>query len=733
LDGYQDGQDYNGLHWFETAMSTLQNKTFDTIAAISYGDTGNDQYYLYTVNQNGISTWCVWDRILVSGYTVADSRVDLSTGVTPSVSLIYDYDDTPVTDETVFVNGYATSHTGDGSYQFDSPISRSTVGAITLDDVTIGGDNEYGIPGGYWTFSQNGQSTTIIWDKVRIVMSANVTWSYIGYYAQVNATGSYWYDGTTFTGTIEVNVTEDESFDVMYDTVGERRWLATAVSDSLFGLTGWNTSTITITWDAITVATTTYYWTQEDVDSVWMHMSSNVWVFQYDNDPMSQGATGDAIIRAYINGTGNEYGVIDDVGNLYTLLIGPFNTNWYYVNVTLRWQVTIQGQSYDIFIKWFLAEVDIKHTIYIENFEIEPTDFYFWVAFQSNWNNASIIIWDDAINSGTLWSDAIYWSSSEGMHTWDRSTIVGVHNITFLINGSATAQSEQTRDFSISDSWWWYNFSYIVRAVVPEDFDLLTWDIDWQDYHVYVTYSTSWGNSSITPYEDGSPASGTTENYTLQYEKATFVGNHTLDFKIDGGGGNILWKNYTYTISESAAQEGDIRFAFFDTANNWIPFEIVNCTLTYDSTSYVLTSSVATVDISLELNLVVRGRWGELLHNSTFNYTQFKSIVLTVYELTIENEASHPVRIDMSFNGTYPNITMMIPTKIFQRLYVPSANYTVLFTYYSGQYGSDQVINYEEMTGYYVAYNLEVLGLSYIKYTGFSLQDFGSIASFSTC
>jgi hypothetical protein len=98
-------------------------------------------------------------------------------------------------------------------------------------------------------------------------------------------------------------------------------------------------------------------------------------------------------------------------------------------------------------------------------------------------------------------------------------------------------------------------------------------------------------------------------------------------------------------------------------------------------------------------------------------------ILLTVYELTIENEASHPVRIDMSFNGTYPNITMMIPTKSFQRLYVPSANYTVLFTYYSGQYGSDQVINYEEMTGYYVTYNLEVLGLSYIKYTGFSLQD----------
>jgi hypothetical protein len=95
----------------------------------------------------------------------------------------------------------------------------------------------------------------------------------------------------------------------------------------------------------------------------------------------------------------------------------------------------------------------------------------------------------------------------------------------------------------------WVNGTYSTASA--ETFELTTWDIDWQDYYTYVTWSTSYGNSTLSVYEDGGLYGSTNENNTMQYLKSTTEGNHTLDFKIAGSASDILWKNYSYTILSS--------------------------------------------------------------------------------------------------------------------------------------------------------------------------------------
>ncbi|MDP6459076.1 MAG: hypothetical protein QGF78_07125, partial [Candidatus Bathyarchaeota archaeon] len=47
----------------------------------------------------------IWDRIQVQGYSVSDSRADVGDEVSIDVTLVYDYDDSPVTSGTVTIAG----------------------------------------------------------------------------------------------------------------------------------------------------------------------------------------------------------------------------------------------------------------------------------------------------------------------------------------------------------------------------------------------------------------------------------------------------------------------------------------------------------------------------------------------------------------------------------------------------------------------------------------------------
>lgn len=210
------------------------------------------------------------------------------------------------------------------------------------------------------------------------------------------------------------------------------------------------------------------------------------------------------------------------------------------------------------------------------------------------------------------------------------------------------------------------------------------------------------------------------------------IWNYTFSDGVDRG--YYIWR---VNISDSvwttngyqASQVGepsvgllDIRFAFFDNSANWIPFETLNCTLRNNGEEYFLTTPTASVDSTQSINLEVRNLWGIVLYNQTFSYTQFKPITLNIYELIVDNEADHLVRLDMSYNGTYPNITIMLPRNFPRFLYLAPANYTMVFTYYEAS-DTDLVTDYYEVTGSYVSFNYEFTDIGYLKYTGISMAD----------
>ena len=168
---------------------------------------------------------------------------------------------------------------------------------------------------------------------------------------------------------------------------------------------------------------------------------------------------------------------------------------------------------------------------------------------------------------------------------------------------------------------------------------------------------------------------------------------------------------------------GEIRFAFFDTADNWVPFETINCNLTQSGNEYALTSATATVSTAINMTLEVFNKWGILISNTTFDYTQFKAVTLGLYELVVDNMADHKVRLDISYNGTYPNITIQLPARFPRFLYLASANYTMIFTYYAPVSSTNDIIDYNLLTGYYVTYNYELIGGGYLEYTGVGMTD----------
>jgi hypothetical protein len=117
----------------------------------------------------------------------------------------------------------------------------------------------------------------------------------------------------------------------------------------------------------------------------------------------------------------------------------------------------------------------------------------------------------------------------------------------------------------------------------------------------------------------------------------------------------------------------------------------------------------------------VRNKWGVEVYNETFNYTSHKWIILPFYEFVVSNTADHLVRIDLSYNATYPNITIMCGRE--KPILLDPAVYRVIFTYYRLNVDAGEVVDFYQETGYYVAYTVNVTGPGGMLYSGIPLSD----------
>ncbi|MHA1813423.1 MAG: hypothetical protein ACTSYX_08315, partial [Candidatus Thorarchaeota archaeon] len=146
----------NGVWTIDVTKSTVTSTTYDSVSVT--GET----YGLSGVNQNGQSVTVVWDKIVVGGYSVADSWVDIGTTVDLDVSLTYAFDGADVVDGTVTINGYTATHQSGSTWRVT--ITQSSVTMITFDTVTCSG-NQYGIT----SVDQNGKSQQIVWDRIEVI------------------------------------------------------------------------------------------------------------------------------------------------------------------------------------------------------------------------------------------------------------------------------------------------------------------------------------------------------------------------------------------------------------------------------------------------------------------------------------------------------------------------------------------------------------------------------------
>lgn len=219
------------------------------------GSSGASLFYT-TFSDSYIS-----DQVVVSSYDCLDPRVAIGTSVLCTVSLIYDYDDTFVTDGSVTTNGISTNYTEtNGDWEFYS--TSSIVEEVVYSNTQASG-NEHGVT----AENQNSQTLSVIYD--RVIVAGYSTTDYrqnIGSAVSITVTLQYEYDSDYLAaGTIRINgidatytsagqyyITTSESSvtDVTYDTVtviGAQYDVRVVNHDS---------QEITIIWDSVSVTMT---------------------------------------------------------------------------------------------------------------------------------------------------------------------------------------------------------------------------------------------------------------------------------------------------------------------------------------------------------------------------------------------------------------------------------------------------------------------------------------------
>jgi len=132
---------------------TVQLFTYNNVVV-----SGN-AYGISAIDQNGESQNQIWDRVQVQSYAVDDSRANINDDISINMTLVYDYDDSPVTDGGVTVNDISAVHLGLGVWRIIE--NKVTVQSVTYDTVACSG-NLYGIS----QIDQNGQSQSVIWDEI---------------------------------------------------------------------------------------------------------------------------------------------------------------------------------------------------------------------------------------------------------------------------------------------------------------------------------------------------------------------------------------------------------------------------------------------------------------------------------------------------------------------------------------------------------------------------------------
>jgi hypothetical protein len=156
---------YGAMTWCATHSRFEYNRTETPVMQISYSIQVCHEN-TYDINQwenIGGGPFIIWDRGQVQSYTTNDTVANTNQYSRIYARLFYDYDDTPITDGSVTINGFAATYNGSAGWWWieDTEVSPVT---NTYDTVAISG-NAYGIT----AIDQNGKSQNVTFTRVKIL------------------------------------------------------------------------------------------------------------------------------------------------------------------------------------------------------------------------------------------------------------------------------------------------------------------------------------------------------------------------------------------------------------------------------------------------------------------------------------------------------------------------------------------------------------------------------------
>jgi len=238
INGSSSYYNASASRWEYLATSQTVGRFGFQVSAV-YGNT----YGITVFTDLAGCQYCIWDRIQIYEAGATDDRADVGGTVYVWFRARYEYDQTPFTDAKglLYVNGTPASF--DGLKWVKSFIGPQTVCKRYY---TVSGivDNVYGLT----AFKMDANVPSVIFDKAIFTLTVSKTRINIGSSANITVSGVYAYDGAAFQGYVRLNDTE-----LYKRSAGKWGFTVLAISDSLYGLTAFESNSVSIIWDGMAV------------------------------------------------------------------------------------------------------------------------------------------------------------------------------------------------------------------------------------------------------------------------------------------------------------------------------------------------------------------------------------------------------------------------------------------------------------------------------------------------
>jgi hypothetical protein len=243
----------NGTHAYDGSVWHGTYTLNDTTSKSTVGKYGykvssitDSDYGLTAFNQTASDLYVIWDKVDITTFSVADSRINVGDTATFAVGGKYEYD----------------SSAWSGTYTLNDTASKSAVGKYTYSISSIT-DTNYGLT----AFEQTAGNVDVIFDKLTVTFVASSGNPAINQTVIITWTITRQYDGSTVS-TFTINIDRDNgvwlsgvSISGYTDVSSEEIthiYTATAVNDVTYGITAFDTNSVAVVWGAATTELMTF-------------------------------------------------------------------------------------------------------------------------------------------------------------------------------------------------------------------------------------------------------------------------------------------------------------------------------------------------------------------------------------------------------------------------------------------------------------------------------------------